>query len=379
MDSYILSVMTHIFRRLRFLLLPGYRRRLSAQEACILKKVPTEIIDMIMEHLPLESAISFSLTCRALYLKHFPQTIVGRPDAGTALSRASKRVLLEWLEQDIPELYFCDGCFRLHQWRAARRRYYFRITCYIGLCGWKHRVMTNYVCLFRYDLSYTWARLVMNRHLYGALHDPPLEDMEWKQVSSDYGPVVVSKSWTAKIRPDNNNLYLHGTTVARSGWKKTGGGGPQALREFVELFKHDRLVCRHYRIDTIIQELSRPPGESSTSFHSAAGKKLWSCSVCFTDYRIRIDLKEHSSKWWWPIQANENWSIEFAVWINLGKCRSPDDLEWHNLVAPRYDKRFMRREGICAARAVYETWMEDEPDISSVVEVAGFSKRPWYY
>jgi len=67
------------------------------------------------------------------------------------------------------------------------------------------------------------------------------------------------------------------------------------------------------------------------------------------------------------------------VWINLGKCRSPDDLEWHNLVAPRYDKRFMRREGICAARAVYETWMEDEPDISSVVEVAGFSKRPWYY
>ncbi|KAK3364865.1 hypothetical protein B0T24DRAFT_712182 [Lasiosphaeria ovina] len=101
--------MGRIFLWLRYRL-PGYRRRLSAQERCTLK-IPTELVDMIMEHLPLETAIAFALTCRALFVKHFPKS--------AQLSVPARATLLLWLEQDIPSVYFCHGYTCLHRWRAA--------------------------------------------------------------------------------------------------------------------------------------------------------------------------------------------------------------------------------------------------------------------
>ena len=104
--------MDRIFLRLRYLL-PGYRRRLSAQERCTLKMIPTELVDMILEYLRPESAIAFALTCRALFVKHFPKS------AAAQLSAPARATLLQWLEQDIPRLYFCHGCACLHRWRAT--------------------------------------------------------------------------------------------------------------------------------------------------------------------------------------------------------------------------------------------------------------------
>jgi hypothetical protein len=107
------------FQQLECLLL-GYRRKFSAQDGCVLKQIPTEIVDVIIEHLPPESAIALPLTCRALFVKHFPDKKI----MAQLLSAASAReTLLQWLEWDFPGLYFCYGCARLHRWSTAAFRY----------------------------------------------------------------------------------------------------------------------------------------------------------------------------------------------------------------------------------------------------------------
>ncbi|KAK4447130.1 hypothetical protein QBC34DRAFT_486512 [Podospora aff. communis PSN243] len=291
--------MDRIFLWLRYRI-PGYRRRLSAQERCTLK-IPTELIDMVLEPLPPESAIAFALTCRALFVKHFPKS--------AQLSAPARATLLQWLEQDNPELYFCHGCACLHSWRAAAMpgggfKFYY------GPCAWNHsginRVMNEVVSAFQPGLTYSWARLVMNRHLYGARHGPPLRDIE---------------------------------TTER-------GKKAQSLRNFIRQFER-WLVCRHFRAATI-PEISRDE-ESSRPFHPTTGNIIRSCPLCFTDYQIRVTLGNsprrttRKSRDREPMEG-EDWSVEVARWHNLGKCRSPHDLEWCNLVTTFPSRTFVRRE-----------------------------------
>jgi len=341
--------------------LPGYRRRLSSQERCTLK-IPSELVDMILEHLPPESVIAFALTCRALFVKHFPKSV--------QLSAPARATLLQWLEQDIPRLYFCHGCACLHPWRATRE---FGYKFYHGPCWWNLRdmepVMSKCVSHFWSDLTYSWARLVMNRHLYGALHGPPLQDIEATQRMCEpcYGVIITIFS-SAKII--SNYLYIHGTMVFRSDGKK---GNAQSLRNFIEHFE-DSLVCRHLRA-AMIPELCRDE-ESSRPFHPTSGN-IRSCAVCFTDYQIRVALGDsprrttQKSSQREPMEG-EDWSIEVARWHNLGECRSPHDLEWYNLVtgSPRIS---VRREDMCGAGMVHRVWMEEYLGSTPARETAVFS------
>lgn len=75
------------------------------------KAPPPELISIVLEHLPPESVVAFALTCRALFI-YFP-----RPAQLSDLARAT---LLQWLKQDILDLFFCHNCPRLHLWRLIR-------------------------------------------------------------------------------------------------------------------------------------------------------------------------------------------------------------------------------------------------------------------
>ncbi|KAK1827892.1 hypothetical protein QBC39DRAFT_313888 [Podospora conica] len=349
--------MDRIFRRLLYLL-PGYRRRLSAQKLCTLK-IPTELVDMILEHLEPESAIAFSLTCRALFVKHFPKS------KSAQLSAPARATLLQWLEQDIPALYmyFCHDCARLHRWRGRLQT---------------EPVMSKCVSTFRSDLTYSWARLVTNRHLYGARHGPPLRNIKGtrtRRIGGIYGAVVTTVSWKAKLI--GNNLYLHGTMASRSDGKK---GSAQELRAFVEGFGWS-LVCGHLRA-AVIPELSRDEG-SSRFFRPTSGNIIRSCPVCFTDYRILVALKDSprrfttrkgKSRQTEPVEDDEDWSIQVARWHNLGECRSPYDLEWCNLVTRFLSRTSVRRKDVCGAGTVRRAWMEEDLGSTPGTETAVFLK-----
>ena len=82
-----------------------------------------------------------------------------------------------------------------------------------------------------------------------------------------------------------------------------------------------------------------------------------SCRVCFTDYQIDVALEDQPKSWYaLPRPKEEDWVIKIARWHKLGKCQSPHDLEWRNLVS-RYEWGPGRRQDICAARMVRREWM----------------------
>ena len=114
---------------------------------------PTEIIQLILGHLPPESVAAFALTCRRFYL-HLPSA---------PLNEEARLLLLVWIEKDISHLYLCYKCKDLHTWNQSTWDPGYE----------RHCRKREYVD--RSVLRFTDGRLVINRHLYGKSHGPPLE------------------------------------------------------------------------------------------------------------------------------------------------------------------------------------------------------------
>jgi len=361
-------------------LFPGYRRRLSAQEGCVLKKMPTELVDMILEHLEPESAIALALTCRALFVKHFAKY------KSAQLSAPARATILQLLERDSPTLYFCHDCARLHRWRVTRQFAGYKF--YDRPCSNRpdimYPAMSKWVSSFRPDFTYSWARLVMNRHFYSPHHGPPPPVIDNVKVNppcsfGNYYGVLMTDSWRVKII--GNSLHLHGTSLFQSDGKK---GDAHSLRAFINHFR-DSLVCCHLETATI-SELHHEK-TCSIPFHPTPGSgTIKSCAVCFTDYQVRVtlapargDSSRRRTTWGLtrrrrepPIEGGD-WSVQINRWHNLGQFRSPDDLEWHNLVTISPDRTTKRREWVCEAGAVHGAWMEEATGPIPVTRNAVFS------
>lgn len=156
-----------------------------------LLRLPTEIILMIASHLDVVSSTTLALTSRRLYTICFP----GKQAIGTS----NREKLLLLLERDLPSYHFCHLCVRLHDWRRAwngplhshslrRLRHPWRQKWMdlaypneiLGLCESNSEVELNTL-----PVVYPFARLIMNRHLYGPKHGPALnvfdrQTKEWR-------------------------------------------------------------------------------------------------------------------------------------------------------------------------------------------------------
>jgi len=340
-------------------LLP-WRRRSSKQKRCTLN-LPAELVWIVLEFLSPESIIAFALTCRILFAQFFPM----QPQ----LSDSARATLLQWLEQDIPGLYFCHDCARLHRWRRLIRSSSSGITVLDGPC-WKiapgiKYLMSDYVPDYGFNLTYSLAQLVTNRHLYGPSHGPSVHDIAATRHFGDplYG-VDIIRSWSAKII--NDSLYLHGNMTFRRSRKK---GEKALLMECLENYGH-LLVCPHLRITE-----DRPPAAPSISepandrdsairFTTTSGQPT-SCPLCFTDYQVRItpDRSRYAVQ-----KPMENWVVEIARWHKLGRCRSPQDLEWYNLVSEYGDGVVAWRRDICAAGVVCREWTAGDTTSTNIIE-----------
>lgn len=81
----------------------------------LLKKVPIEILLIIMDHLPLESAVAFSLSC--MYLK---RNLGTQHLSRLASSTEDTLALLNLLALDLPNCVVCSACKRLHEMENLR-------------------------------------------------------------------------------------------------------------------------------------------------------------------------------------------------------------------------------------------------------------------
>lgn len=383
---------------------------LSAQSAATFPfSLPQEINDMILSYLPVESVIALALTCRLIY-----QTIPSL----RFLDDEGRLNLLVLLEKDVPHLYACHQCLRLHTWRRMAIQPDIRHPYSCGGRAYRTRTIINSRPPSRQcAINYPLARLIVNRHLYGEQHGPPPEVLNRTAMENERclrRGVVLTQARSARVM--DNELYLKTTVqvylkesnrgVLRKRSDKvppgdesflrcsmTGERRPQVWRLVSEarqlmygLTEDRTLVCQH--IGSPWSATLCPPfysGQPSDLFTSIDESlfprtgKIRSCRYCFTDFRVDVQ--------WYPPDSKgpKGWVVKITRWHQLGKCRSPLDAKWYNY---REEEKWKitapRMETSCSPGMIYRNWRAwGKPrhgvaeDLANELTNAAFSQAWW--
>jgi hypothetical protein len=172
-----------------------FRQMRAPSNLCLLN-LPLEIILMIATYLDECALVSLALTCRSLHglweRRNLP------------LQLAEKEKLLLSLEKDIPFLYYCHHCVKLHRWHGRWSRsiapwYEERLPCKRSLDKHLYIPLTCHI-------PYYYARLVMNRHFYGSKHGLPLHVLNKRAQSYSHSDGVVN-SVSQHARIFNESRY----------------------------------------------------------------------------------------------------------------------------------------------------------------------------
>lgn len=296
----------------------------------ILISCPQEIIRCILGHLPPQSVAAFALTCRRFY-PHL---------SSASLNEEARLRLLIWIEKDIPHLYLCHKCKDLHTWSRSCLDIGYEKHCRKG----KEWIAPSVL------LRFTEGRVVMNRHLYGKLHGPPLENFDNTTSTTHQEGVKQKECRSARIIGDE--LYFKVVTELYH-----NQGRARNLRERIddEWFSNN-LICQHVALTQSLfldkyrtHELDRPLG-SGELFVPVTGP-LRSCRRCFTDFCIDVERCPLTSK------TTKGWVITITRWHQLGKFRSTVDPKWHNYVDDTgLQGRIPWRDKVSGAGMVYGNW-----------------------
>jgi hypothetical protein len=278
-----------------------------------ISNLPTEIILEVASYLDAVSSTSLALTCRRLYTVSFPKRLI--------IQGSERELLLLLLERDLPSFYFCQFCVKLHDWHGPWKSTPWPSGRF-GLCG--PEMSRHIVDLEPHFIAYPFARLVVNRHLYGPEHGPDLHHLncQSKKESIENG-TVQHTSRSARIVEGQLLIY---TSMSLSHCR----GDSQLLRQYLDSWRP--IVCVHLRLgrpNTLIHgsvqlpELVHEEGASSifTLCHNAQG----SCVFCLTDYIIEVTWQGERM----------GYRISLTTYRQPGDCRSPLDWGWRTM-ADRY-------------------------------------------
>jgi hypothetical protein len=273
---------------------------------------PPEIIFMIMAYLNKTSIMSLSLTCRTLFRICFPQSL--------ELSRLEKEDFLLLLEKDVAHLYFCHHCVKLHRWSTS----WFHTRNFevlIDLCfAMRCREESCFSNSSTYRLPYPSARVVMNRHFYGAAHGVPASKLDGRGTKTDikFGVKVCGTTYARII--DDQLILLSVLTISQS------QGDAKLLREFID--QRGPIVCHHlhtatwskrshiHRVPEIVMNNSLP------DYFISCSPSIKSCIICMTDYCI--DISWHGRR--------KGWIIKIVTYRQLGAVRSPFHWTWSSIL-----------------------------------------------
>lgn len=295
--------------------------------------LPPEIVLLIIESLPTTAALCFALTCRASYYNFFPQSL--------HLDSRDKRDFLIIIEKDVPGLYFCDVCIKLHPWKRK-----WSVTDWTTVHSENCMRLHNFSLMGDfYALSYHCARLVMNRHLYGDSHGIPLRNIETDM--RDYDPgynVALRASWRSRIVDDELFLrttyeiwHLHGNTSKLRQWVD---------KSFLRICEH--LFLGDHREDNWASRAREVSGMNGGFVECKAA--VAKCRTCQTDYEISIT---------W--QGKEGWIIRIVVYRQFGKCRSPFDTEWVLMTRRGPPPNLLGQRDLAPGlRTARERWLQDK-------------------
>ncbi|KAI1109885.1 hypothetical protein F5Y14DRAFT_444367 [Nemania sp. NC0429] len=312
-----------------------------------LSNAPVDVFLLISDQLSGDALAALSLTCKSFYILL---------KARLQLLGADREALLLLLEKDLGDkLYYCPFCSRLHPFSPSwtpldfdLRRRKIQSCCYEGCPVRGEAFRLGNLC--RYTLGYHHARLVMNRHLFGAPNGLPLENLHRHIVEYRCrGGRPWTQNLSAKIV--DNELFLQATHSFYGPDSIAYGGTPGHQRHF---------ICPHIMT-------SIPPGYDWDVFDTISELKdhglhrlmpcqdvLHHCSRCLTDFQItieRVKICERSLRaasmasqrgwvddgtpiydWYEVVEAG--WQITIVAYHQFGSCRSPLDWKWKALSLP---------------------------------------------
>lgn len=264
--------------------------------------IPTEIILMVTKNLDKPSLLCFALTCQTLKCYCFPKSL--------NLSSSEQTEFLLLLEKDAAEYYFCHFCVKLHPWYACwfdhpqnlSRDFYTKFGDHCRMMNWFHH--------FSLSLPYPLARVVMNRHFYGASHGVCVDKLAHRdQLTHSRCCWTSSRDWEARIIDDQLMLS---STISLGPLRDSEG-----LRTVIKTGLLS--LCRHLTAEVLFprHQISTQVILGSQPDHFAQRlQSVNSCPICMTDYCIDINWK------------GNGWTIEIITYHMLGGIRSPWDWTW---------------------------------------------------
>lgn len=270
--------------------------------------IPPELILSIIAYLDRPSLVSLALTCRTFLLCYLPQPL--------QLSSTEKEEFLALLEKDAPRYYFCHFCLKLHRWRRSWFRHFNSEIPHYQLkhsdtCRAKYQIEHNGMPTLLYPL----ARVIMNRHFYGAAHGPLAKVLSTSINDYGYWDGTHHTVWRARIIGDQLMLSSDITVVPHE--------KEEHARYTVDHAPHP--LCPHLttKAGSTPKQLPELAARPCTDCFVPCHESIKSCPECLTDYCITIT------------QQRKRWVIKVIAYHQLGAVRSPFDWEWRGMVQSR--------------------------------------------
>jgi hypothetical protein len=277
------------------------RQRPAALSTSILNKVPVDILLQIMDYLPSESAVAFSLSC--MYLKcllgtqHFLRVTSSTEDT---------LALLNLLALDLPNHVVCSACKRLHNMQNLRR--YNSATYSAGSTTYQYDSLrfpacvsqdrNNNTCAITNLFGATAFKMAIKRY-----HQQPECTELLKIMSSKATKTIEIRDYVRQFREECR--VVQGCLMHRL----------QSV-----YISHKCLTTTPFRRDPP-SEIICPHIKFRTSEHNI-GSGVRRCQECRTEYRI--DSRYYDSY---------GWAIFFTRWKDLGT--GPEGEVWTQHLPPR--------------------------------------------
>ncbi|GJN69044.1 hypothetical protein PLICBS_003090 [Purpureocillium lilacinum] len=300
-----------------------------------LELVPIDILLCILDFCSPTDRLCLGLTCHSLYSRLFDRSLARRSAVNLAL--------LTRLEHDLPQLYFCHPCDRLHHWqrrepttaalaRRPRRRNRTRSgeSQELDYAGQGCTVKMLYSPRFNpvYSLPFYLAHLAVKYRQLSPELGHPLRRLRFGAALSLEGDMgnrsgrrMLDITGTARVIDDE--LYMAVSYVFYCDYPRT-----EDLRAFLD--ETPLFVCCSLRTDAHVDaqgldapvrgrripELAPPKGEGR--YFEACVDASGSCESCLTDYEVSVAC--------FPDQ--EGWVVGLMTYQLFGRCRSPSDEKW---------------------------------------------------
>lgn len=303
-------------------------REAQQNEPPSLTTLPTELVLLISELLPLADTLCLALTCKRM---------CNIADIGSVIQHDTNvtDTLLCRLERDTTEFTYCFTNQKLQPTHFPPNKpvwYYLHFHKTVNL----ERV--PYFSIGQFELEYCTARIVTNHQLLGPRHGIPASYLACVR---NYQPlwgegICENEVWAADMI--HGELFL---SCIHTIFHEEANAG--ALQHFFIAHATSIQICAHMDVGGH-RGIALPKDAIGNTEHQFSG---W-CRKCETDWEV-------NTRW---ADTERGWTATVRTYHGLGACRSPQDQKWQAMCINRKGITYRETPG----GGIKELWEEHAND-----------------